>query len=136
MFSESCRDPPNSNLSLTDFQEFVNCIVETNACGKKIVEQVDSILSTGLVSLADVQLKQDYGAMIVRLLGERRDLNAHYGWVLASDAAPVAKSLGVESPKGTFWAREWMRVLFEEYEHIGKALAGAAQTLGTGQAQE
>lgn len=136
MSSDIPKDPPESSLSQEDFREFIDSVLEANTTGKRIAEHVNSVLFLNLTSpIAKSKFLQDYTRVVERLLKERRNLNAKYGWVVASSADLVAKAMGRDGSNGTDRTRRWMRTVFEEYERVGVALVDAAQALGAGQWQ-
>lgn len=136
MSSRSCNDPLDGDLSLSDFRELIDQVLDAITRGDRTVKQVAFLPSPSpTFRNASVHSEQDYCGEIARLLRERRHINAYYGWVLASDTALVAKSLDGASSNETSRAKQSMRMVFKEYERVGEALAVAAQTLKTGQAQ-
>ena len=107
----------------TDFREFIDSILEANTRGKNFIARVTkSRFSSGPSATMDQHTVHGDLAALGSLLAMRRELDAHYGWVLASDAALVYKSMGGRSEGGAVWAQHWTRRVFEEYERIGKAL--------------
>lgn len=120
-----------SSFPSTDFRQFIDSILKTNVTGEKAVKHVVSIMSqTQLPPAMKGQLRQDYTTTIEKLLRERRDLNGHYGWVLASDSEHVYTTTGGkgcdELHRST---RQWMRSVFDEYERTGQALADTLEML-------
>lgn len=107
----------------TDFGEFIDSILEANTRGKNFVARITEsrFASDPNATMEQHSLHNDLAAL-KGLLAMRRELDAHYGWVLASDAALIYKSVGGRSEGGAVWAQHWTRRVFEEYERIGKAL--------------
>ena len=107
----------------TDFREFIDSILEANTRGKNFIARVTkSRFASGPSATMDQHTVHGDLAALGSLLAMRRELDAHYGWVLASDTALIYKSMGGRSESGAVWARHWTRSVFEEYERIGKAL--------------
>ena len=107
----------------TDFREFIDSILEANTRGKNFIARVTkSRFASGPNATMEQHTVHGDPAALKGLLAMRRELDAHYGWVLASDTALIYKSMGGRSESGAVWARHWTRSVFEEYERIGKAL--------------
>lgn len=112
-----------SSLPSTDFRQFIDSILKANATGEKAVKHAVSIMSqTQLPPAMKGRLRQDYTTTIEKLLRERRDLNGHYGWVLASDSEHVYTTT---EGKGC----DEMRSVSDEYERTGQALADTLEML-------
>ena len=115
----------------TDFQQFIDSVLEANATGEETVKHTVSIMSQTHLSLAmKGRLKQDHATIIKKLLRERRELNGHYGWVLASDSGHVytaTRRKGCDEPHRS--TRQWMRSVFDKYERTGQALADTLEML-------
>lgn len=110
----------------SDFEDFIGAVLEVNGQDNRFFQRVISLRSRGDVS-ESTQKQSAQQAMVVleELMEKRRDLNAHYGWVLASDAGLVYKSMGGKSENGASWAKQWMRGVFDEYERLGQAFVDA-----------
>ena len=107
----------------TDFREFIDSISEANTRGKNFIARVTkSRFASGPNAAMEQHTVRNDLAALGSLLAMRRELDAHYGWVLASDTALIYKSMGGRSESGVVWAKHWTRSLFEDYERIGKAL--------------
>ena len=116
----------------TDFGEFIDSILEANTRGKNFVARItESRFASGPNATMEQHTVRNELAALESLLAMRRELDAHYGWVLASDTALIYKSMGGRSESGAVWARHWTRSVFEEYERIGKALRDVKSKLGS-----
>lgn len=116
----------------TDIRDFVDAVLDTNTGSTRLIERVASFRTTSrttVVTLEQQNLVRQFLAEFEALKRRRRNLDAHYGWVLASDSELVYRSMGGKSKSGTAWARRWIRGIFEEYERLGQALANAEQEL-------
>lgn len=110
----------------TDFREFIDSIQGTNAVGNRFLRSTTLQDDPNLVSFTtDVKTARRGVATAEALLERRRELDAHYGWVLASDAALVYESMGGKNGQGAEWARLWMKDIHDEYERVGQALLEA-----------
>lgn len=130
MAFSSCQKTTEDAFPPTHFRAFIDSVLGANAAGKRVIERPALILSSESVPLAAMQhsARQDI-TTARRLLAERRDLDAHYGWVLASDAELVYKSMGGKSSTGAAWARQWLNKVFEEYDQIGQSLSDTVMRL-------
>lgn len=120
---QSVRDP----FPATDFRTFVDSLLEANIAGKRVVEvlALKNSVDMELPMMQQQQYRQEHVGIVEGLLAERRNLDAHYGWVLASDAQLVYGTMGGTSSDGAVWAKRWIKAIFEEYERVGQALAYA-----------
>lgn len=110
----------------TDFRQFIDAILEANSCSNRIVQRVALLRPLDDVSkIVHEEYVQHAIVVLEQLTEERRDLNSHYGWALASDSELVYKSMGGKSDRGTAWAKKWVRRVFDEYERLGRALVDA-----------
>jgi hypothetical protein len=115
-----------------DFREFIDSIQGANDMGNRFLASMELQEIPGLFSFtADVGSAKQGIQIAQAMLQRRRDLDAHYGWVLASDAELVYKSMGGKSDQGEEWARQWMRDVHEEYEKVGRAMLDAKLELET-----
>jgi hypothetical protein len=115
----------------TDFQQFIDSILEANATGEKTVKHTVSIMSqTHLPPAMKGRLRQEYKITIEKLLRERRELNGHYGWVLASDSELVSTAMGGKDRNEPHQStRQWMKSVFDEYERTGQTLTDTLEML-------
>ncbi|KAJ8118927.1 hypothetical protein OPT61_g190 [Boeremia exigua] len=129
MLPMPCTKPRDDTPSSTNFRSFVDRVLEANAAGGRIKHEVSIIVLCAPPTVKLQQSKRRYSEIINRLLADRRELNAHYGWVLASDARLVYKSMGGQGENGAAWARQWMKAIFREYERVGRDLNDAKTQL-------
>jgi len=99
----------------TDFREFIDSIQGANVVGNRFLSSMKPQDDPDLVWFtADVESAK-HGIAIVEALSERRrELDAHYGWVLASDAALVHQSMRCKNDGGAEWARKWAEGIHDE----------------------
>lgn len=114
----------------TDFGDFVDTVLKSNAESGKLIERYTLPPPTSDM-LRETQLQfAEYGIVAVgELMRQRCDIDTHYGWVLASDAELVYKSMGGKNERGTAWARQWMKDIFHEYERLTQGLVDTKQEL-------
>jgi hypothetical protein len=126
MSSQQNDKPVEEAFPLTDFREFIDSIQGANAVGNRFLISMEPQDDPNLISFtADVEFAQRGIAIAEAMLERRCELDTHYGWVLASDAALVYESMGGRSGQGAEWARQWMQGVHDEYERIGRALLDA-----------
>jgi hypothetical protein len=112
------------SLPSTDFQQFINSIIEANATGDKTVKDTLSIMSpTNLPPAMRGRLRQDYTTTIEKLLRARRELNGDYGWVVYTAMGGKDRD---EPQRST---RQWMKSVFDEYERTGQTLTDTLEML-------
>lgn len=105
---------------------FIDSVQGANAIGNRFLKSMAPHRPQGIPSPTIEVESAKRGILIAEaLLERRRDLNAHYGWVLASDAALVSRSMGGKRKHGAAWARQWMKSVYDEYERVGHALLDA-----------
>jgi hypothetical protein len=97
----------------SDFRDLVECIIELNNEGIRVIGEI-ALLQCGLKELApDSCERRDVATQIVSMASDLerqyRELDTHYGWVLASDHAHVSKVL---------------RWYFGENAKIGRSMSG------------
>lgn len=123
MSSQKDEKPAVEAFPPTDFREFIDSIQGSNATGKRFLDSMAPYRPDGPMSLIiDVETAQRNLLLAEALLEKRRDLNGHYDWVLASDAALVYKVMGGKSENGAVWARRWMEDIHAEYGRVGREL--------------
>ncbi|KAF3054198.1 hypothetical protein E8E11_012013 [Didymella keratinophila] len=126
MSSQQGEGPMEEVFPATDFREFIDSIQGVNAVGTCILASMKPQDDPNLVSFtADGESAKRGIAIAEALLERRRELDAHYGWVLASDAALVYQSMGGKSGGGAECARQWMQGIHDEYERIRRAMLDA-----------
>lgn len=110
----------------TDFREFIDRIQGAIAVGNRFLNSMKPRDDPDLLSfIADTETAKCAITIAETVLERRRELDVHYGWVLASDAALVYRSMGGKSGGGAEWARQWMQGIHKEYERIGRTLLDA-----------
>jgi hypothetical protein len=97
----------------SDFRDLVECIIELNNENIRVIGEI-ALLQWGLKELApDSCERRDVATQIVSMASDLerqyRELDTHYGWVLASDHALVSKVL---------------RWYFGENAKIGRSMSG------------
>lgn len=116
----------------TDFRDFIDAVLKSNTESGNFIQHytLPSFRSDRLRE-TQMQFAQHGIIAIDELMRQRCDIDAHYGWVLASDAELVYRSMGGKNEGGTVWARQWMRGIFHEYERLNKGLFDTKQGLET-----
>jgi hypothetical protein len=111
---------------LTDFREFIDSIQGANAVSNRFLASMEPQDDPDFVSFRVCVESAKRGIAVAKtILGRRRELDAHYGWVLAADAALVYASMGGKSDRGAEWARQWSQGIHDEYERTGRTLLDA-----------
>ena len=126
MSSYHFEGPIEEAFPPTDFREFINRIQGANAVGNRFLQSMKPQNNADVVSFTvSVESAKRGIAVAKAILERRRELDAHYGWVLATDAALVYASMGGRSDRGAEWARQWMQGIHDEYERIVRDLLDA-----------
>jgi hypothetical protein len=132
MLSECCNEVNENAYPSTDFREFIDAILEANAQSAQLIACMTFIRTSKNPSTTttELQISTQQGLVeLETLMRHRRDLDAHYGWVLATDSGHVCKSLGGSTKAGVDWAKRWMKSVFDNYVNLGLALENAKQEL-------
>lgn len=123
MHSRQSEEPVDEAFLPTDFRQFIDNIQGANTVGNRFLNSMKPRDDPDLISfIADVEFAQRSNAIAEAILERRRELDSHYGWVLASDAALVYESMGGRSDQGAELARQWMQDIYNEYERVGRAI--------------
>lgn len=116
----------------TDIREFIDLLLGVMVQSARLVERLGSLRTATKDPAVVIERPTQVRKLLLEidtLMQQRRDRDAHYGWVLASDSALLYKSFGGKNERGTAWAKQWMRNGFDEYERTGQALVDAQQNL-------
>lgn len=110
-------------IPATDFREFVDVVLKADTHDNKFIRRMSVARPPDTASsITRKQCAQHSIVIAENLIHRRREIDAHYGWVLASDAELVYKSIGGKSEAGPAWARQWIKRVFDEHEKTRQAL--------------
>tara|TARA_R110002003_G_scaffold175_14_gene14292 strand:- start:11685 stop:12122 length:438 start_codon:yes stop_codon:yes gene_type:complete len=129
MFQATGRCSPDIHvLPPSDLKDLLILIGDLMISIDKFVHRV-SPLQASLTAREMFCLKYDAGKYLdeAKYLKQRcREVDAHYGWVLASDIVHVTQMFETDSEKGHDNAKYWMRSVFDRYEELKTKLGTLA----------
>jgi hypothetical protein len=104
-------------LPPSDFKDLLILLQEHEASLNIFFRSIKS--ATTLFARQDLEIVRN-------LKQQRNNIDAHYGWALASDSALVARMFQSDDEEE---AQSWMRRMFSEYEERNRQLNKAAEGL-------